>query len=221
MNTSFDRRNMSRKRSGRVVLTTMAALGGGTLLAGCGEADATGAAAAPAVVASDGDEVEVYQNVFDCAKKTGKTRQECNAMHEEAVAVAKAEAPRFEALADCEQDYGVGRCVEEGEAAAPQERRHFSPFVVAWISSKSNGRAAPLFPAANGGYQTSRGVRLGYANAPGKYFAGSRAFERAKSAPRTKVASAMAKSAATGGFGSTSRGWKVAGSGSGGRSYGG
>ncbi len=202
-----------RKRSGRVVLTTMAALGGGAMLSGCGEAEAS--TQTPQLqVADKGEKVEVFENVFTCAKVTGKTREECADMREQAVAAAAEEAPRFEALADCEEQYGQGKCMEAGEPAAntasneSQHRSHFSPFIAAFIWSKSSSRPAPVFSAPGGGYQTGRGVRLGYGGAPGKYFAGSRPFEKARTIPKVKAASAAAKTA-MGGFGEKSRGWNL------------
>lgn len=207
-NSAF--RAQRRKRSGKVALTTMAALGGGAMLSGCGEAAAEQQPKAPVQVANaeTGQEVQVFENVFACAKETGLSRAECAELREEAVAVAKEEAPRFEALADCEAQYGEGKCVEE--TAANEEhtsrRSHFSPFVAAFLWSRSASRPVPAFASPGGGYQTGRGVRLGYAGAPGKYYAGARAFEKARSVPKVKAASAMAKA---GGFGETSRGWNL------------
>lgn len=208
-NSAF--RTKRSKRSAKVALTTMAALGGGAMVSGCGEASA-GPAPVPLQVASakDGQEVQVFENVFACAKETGLSREECGKMREEAVATAKEEAPRFEALADCEAQYGAGKCVEEGagEQASSGHRSHFSPFVAAFLWSRSNPRPVPAFSAPGGGYQTSRGVRLGYAGSPGKYYAGARAFEKTRSIPKVKAASAMAKA---GGFGEKTRGWSVSG----------
>ena len=206
MSNSANSHLLRRKRSGTVALTTMAALGGGAMLSGCGEAAAE-QVKAPVQTASaaDGQEVQVFDNVFACAKETGMTRQQCADMREEAQAVADEEAPRYEALADCEENYGEGRCVES--QAESGSRRHFSPFVAAFIWSRSSSRPVPAFSAPGGGYQTSRGVRLGYAGSPGKYYAGSRAFQPTRSIPKVKAASANALKA---GLGSRSDGWKVA-----------
>jgi uncharacterized protein YgiB involved in biofilm formation len=198
-----------RKRSGKVALTTMAALGGGAMLSGCGEAAAEQTKAPMQVAnAETGQEVQVFENVFACAKETGLTRAQCADMREEAVAAAKEEAPRFEALADCEAQYGEGKCVEEGSAEDTHSSRprYFSPFVTAFLWGRASTRAVPAFSSPGGGYQTSRGVRLGYAGAPGKYYAGARAFEKPRSIPKVKAASATAKA---GGFGETSRGWNL------------
>ncbi len=200
-----------RKRSSRVALTTMAALTGGAMLSACG-ADTTESEGAVADASSE--EVEVFENVFACAKVTGKSTQECTEMREEAMAVAAKEAPRFAALADCEAEYGAGQCVEAEKANdEPVEeqshgrRTHFSPFVVAWFSRTEKGGSGPLFKSKAGGYQSANGARLGYAGAPGKYFASSRAMERAKSVPKVKPASKMAKAA---GFGSRNKSWNLA-----------
>lgn len=195
------------KRSSKVALTTIAALGSGAMLSACG-----GEPAAPAAnatdVKSDLAEVQVFENVFACAKVTGKTVDQCQTMRDEAIAKAKTEAPRFEAIQDCESQYGQGQCVSNGvdEEFSRSERRHFSPFVVAWFSNsnKSNG---PLFRSKAGGYQSANGARLSYAGAPGKYTTSNRAFERAKSVPKIKPASRLAKK---GGFGGRTTGWAVA-----------
>ncbi|WP_185960171.1 DUF1190 domain-containing protein [Erythrobacter insulae] len=146
-------------------------------------------------------EVQVFENVFACAKTTGKTRDECDAMHAEAVAKADEEAPRFAALADCETEYGAGKCVESGvgeEEQVQAGQRHFSPFVVAWYSS--NKRASgPLFNSKSGGYQSANGVSLSLAGSPGLYTISNRAFERPKSAPKIKPASRVAKKGGVGG----------------------
>lgn len=210
MTNSVFRETVRRKRSAKVVLTTMAALGGGAMLSGCGQAEAETVkpnAAQQVASAKDGQEVQVFENVFACAKETGLSREECGEMRDEALAAAEKEAPRFEALSDCEQQYGEGKCVEAQQQTESSGRSHFSPFLAAFIWSKSASRPVPAFSAPGGGYQTSRGVRLGYAGAPGKYYAGSRAFQPARSVPKVKAASVVAKKA---GFGETSRGWNLA-----------
>lgn len=200
-----------RKRSSRVTLTTMVALGGGAMLTACGsEPAATEVAAADA----NAEEVQVFENVFACAKATGKTTEECGEMREEAMDVAAKDAPRFAALEDCEAEYGAGQCMradqakeQQAEEQARSGRSHFSPFIVAWYS-RSNGKgSAPLFNSKAGGFQSANGSRLGYAGSPGKYFASNRAMERAKSVPKVRPASKLAKS---GGFGSRNKSWNLA-----------
>lgn len=204
-----------RKRSSRVALTTMAALGGGAMLTACGsDPAATEVAAADA----NSEEVQVFENVFACAKATGKTTDECGEMREEAMKVAAEEAPRFAALEDCEAEYGAGQCMRADQATEqqvngqPQEetrsgRSHFSPFIVAWYSRSGGKGSAPLFNSKAGGFQSANGSRLGYAGAPGKYYASNRAMERAKSVPKVKPASKLAKA---GGFGSRNKSWNLA-----------
>ena len=196
------------KRSSRVALTTMAVLGTGAMLSACGE---NSAPAANAAVKVPKTEVQVFENSFVCAKVTGKSREECDTMRTEALALSKREAPRFEAIQDCEARFGEGQCVEdgvgepEGDQYARHGRSHFSPFVIAWFS-RSNSNA-PLFSDKRGGYQTANGTRLSYAGSPGKYVATNRAFERAKSVPSIKPASKLAKK---GGFGERTRSWNLA-----------
>ena len=194
------------KRSRKVALTTMVALGGGAMLSACGEEPAV--PAAKAAGAGEQTEVQVFENVFACAKVTGKTRAECEVMRDEAMARAEKEAPRYEALQDCESEYGAGQCVENGVGQEDEQvgrRRSFSPFVVAWFSSRGNNNA-PLFKSKAGGYQSANGARRGYAGAPGKYYASNRAMERAKSVPKVKPASKLAKA---GGFGGRNGSWSL------------
>ena len=193
------------KRSSRVRLTTMAALSSGVMLSACGS-DAAPDANTIAVAEEGKNEVQVFENVFACAKATGNTTEECEEMRTEASERAAKDAPRFAALQDCETEYGEGQCVQADGQEAGSERRHFSPFIVAWFSSKRHGNA-PLYKSAGGGFQTANGSRLGYGGAPGKYIASNRAVERAKSVPKTKPASKMAKA---GGFGSRNSSWALA-----------
>lgn len=155
-------------------------------------------------------ELQVFENVFACAKATGLSKEECENMRQEAAEVAKSDAPRFEAKEDCEEVYGAGQCVQESPPADEQSnarRSHFSPFIVAWFSSKKEGVTGPLYKSTGGGYQTANGSRLGYGGEPGKYLASGRAMERAKSVPKLKPASEMARQA---GFGKPGYGQKDA-----------
>lgn len=187
----------------------MAALSSGAMLSACG-GDPVPAAKAAAPEGQLDVEVEVYENVFACAKATGKTKDECETMRQEAAAVAAKDAPRFEAKEDCEEVYGPGQCVQENPPADEQtsgRRSHYSGFIVAWFSSKKDGKTGPLYKSTAGGYQTANGSRLGYGGAPGKYMASGRAMERAKSVPKVKPASQMARQA---GFGKPGYGKKSA-----------
>ena len=186
------------KRSLNVRLTSMAALSTGALLSACGGSSEP---EAPPIVAEgeQREDLQVFENVFACAKATGKTTEECEAIRQEAADIAATDAPRFQAKQDCEAEYGEGNCVASDEQAA-SGRSHFSPFIVAWFSNKS-GRGGPLFNSKAGGYQTANGSRVGYGGAPGKYFTSNRAMERAKSVPKVKPASKMAMAA---GFGTSS-----------------
>lgn len=196
------------KRSSKVRLTTMVAVSSGVMLSACGGDPAPSAQAA----ASDGPkdvELQVFENVFACAKATGKTTKECEDMRAEAQKIAAKDAPRFEAKEDCEAVYGPGQCVQdapaEGEQQTSGRRSHFSGFIVAWFSSKKDGKTGPLYKSTAGGYQTANGSRLGYGGQPGKYMAAGRALERAKSVPKIKPASQMARAA---GFGKPGYGAK-------------
>ncbi|MDY7098757.1 MAG: DUF1190 domain-containing protein [Pseudomonadota bacterium] len=191
------------KRSSRVKLTTMAALSSGVVLSACGS-DPAPEVGKSLAEGPKTNEVQVFENVFACAKATGKSREECETMRKEAADKAAKEAPRYQAKQDCEAEWGEGKCAANDVASNTTEessssgRRHFSPFIVAWFSSSKKG-TGPLYSSRNGGYQTANGARLGYGGAPGKYMASDRAFERTKSVPKVKPASKMAIAS---GFGS-------------------
>lgn len=221
---------MPRKRSRRVALTTMAAVSGSVLLAACGggaeEEPASSAVAGKTASAADKDAaaVTLIDNVFACQKELGLSEEQCLAKQDEALAAARQSAPRFAALQDCEKDWGEGKCVEDqlepdGTLADPQigheghhHHAHFSPFVTGYIVGKMlGGKATPVFGAANGGYQTANGWKLGYAGQPGRYYSNARALERPRSVPKVRAASAVAIKS---GFGPVNRkgssGWRLA-----------
>jgi len=206
------------------------------MLSACGGDPAPAAKAAGSEGPKD-VELQVFENVFACAKATGKTTKECEEMRADAQKIAAKDAPRFEAKEDCEAVYGPGQCVEETPPGEEEQqtsgrRSHYSGFIVAWFSSKKDGRTGPLYKSTAGGYQTANGSRLGYGGQPGKYMAAGRAMERAKSVPKVKPASQMARAAGFGkpGYGAkdsnfgrnrTSGGGMLGRSGSAGRSKGG
>ena len=203
------------KRSTKVALTTMMALGGGVMLSACGDEPA--APAANAAVKEKLNEVEVYQNSFACSKATGKTRDECDVMRNAAIERSAREAPKFQAIQDCEQKFGQGKCVAndvtrgtiEGEEEIARQYRTYSPFVVAWFSRGLDN--VPLYADKRGGYQTANGTRLGYGGEPGKYLASNRAQEEQRT---IRAVVPVSRSAVKAGFGrraATSKGWGLGG----------
>ncbi len=203
------------KRSSKVALTTMMALSGGAMLTACGDDPA--APSANAAVKDKLNKVEVYQNSFACAKATGKTRDECDVMRDAALERSAREAPKFQAIQDCEAKFGQGKCVAndvtrgtiEGEEELAQQSRTFSPFVLAWFARGKDN--VPLYSDKRGGYQTANGTRLGFAGEPGKYLASDRAQEEQRS---TKAVIPVSRSARAAGFGrrsTASKGWSLGG----------
>ena len=192
------------KRSSKVRLTTMAALSSGVMLSACGGDPAPAARAADPQDNLD-VEIEVYENVFACAKATGKTTKECEDMRAEAQEIATKDAQRFEAKEDCEAVHGPGNCVQDESQEQTSGRRSYSGFIAAWFSRGKDGKTGPLFKSTAGGYQTANGSRVGFGGAPGKYLSSARGLERAKSVPKMKPASQMAKAA---GFGKPGYGAK-------------
>lgn len=181
------------KRSSKLAWTTMVAVGSAFALAACGGGD--GAPAANAAAKDKKVEVQVFDNVIACAEDAGRTREQCESMRNEALTHASNEAPRFEALHDCESQYGPGQCVENGFGEARGLDRHevrleprsYSPFVNAWFSYASSN--TPLFKSKDGGYQTANGTRLAATEVQGRYYASNRALERVTVLPEVKPAS--------------------------------
>lgn len=194
-----------RKRSGKVKLTRMVALSSTVAVAACGGADQADQAPQNLANSADWEEVQVFENAFECASKTDMSREECEEVRQQAIATSKETAPRYAAIQDCEAEHGEGRCVS-GEPTETH-RRTFSPFLAAFVWSRTTGaHGAPLFGARGGGYTSASGMKLGYAGQPGKYYAAARAFEAPKSAPAVKPASKLAQS---GGFGERNRSWNL------------
>jgi uncharacterized protein YgiB involved in biofilm formation len=175
-----------KKRSGRVGLSTMLAattLAGTPLLSACGS-EAPVPPAAPERSA-DSKDVQAFENVFECAAQTDLSQQECAEARKQAVAASAEVAPRFAGQGDCENEWGAGNCVSHNSGGSS----FFMPFMTGFLVGKMLGGGRrdylPLYrKAGDRAFSTANGVRLGYAGAPGKYYAAARALEH----PRTVTA---------------------------------
>lgn len=90
------------KRSRRVALTTLTAVGTAATLSGCGEGNAWG----------DGPtgEGQVFASVAECAASGAFSQQECQDAYSQAQADDANAAPRFQDQPTCEQEFGSGAC---------------------------------------------------------------------------------------------------------------
>lgn len=196
-----------------MVATVAVLTGGAGLLAGCGEAPPP--ATAQPKDKTPKEQVQAYENVFDCVANSGLSEAQCLEARTKATALAESAAPRFEGKEDCEAEFKAGSCVEQG----PPGHRYFSPFITGFMVSKllNGGQRdyTPLFRRkGDAGFSTANGYRLGYAGAPGKYFAAARAMEQARSVPAVKRASSAAVT--RGGLAMRSDGFSVKGASAGG-----
>lgn len=202
MNDVFQRPVRLQKRSRLVRLTTMTAVAGGAVLLSACEG--------PPVV-DDGPPVEVaaFSDVGECVRSQDFTNVECRTAQDAAAKANAAEAPRFEDGKTCEEEFGVGRCVP----ANANGQSFFTPLLTGFmIGQLLNGggggyRYAPLYRRQqDNSYYTGGGVRLGSGYGANRYYAGSRAMETPRAAPRVQSRSSVIS---RGGFGgrSSSGGW--------------
>lgn len=183
--------------------------GGAVMVSACGSDPEPQLAGKADTSGEPKTEVLAFENVFECAKQTDMTQEQCTEAREAALAESKETAPRFAGQGDCEAEWGEGGCVEQKS----EGRSYFSPFMTGFLISRAlgGGGYSPLFRrAGTTGYATANGVRLGYGGQPGKYLASARALERPKTIPAIKADTGRA----------VTRGGMTE-SGSSGRSYGG
>ena len=192
----------------RKLLASVTVLCGAMMLAACGGADEQKAKPKVASnIASDGPKVFLFENVFACDKQTKLGREKCGVMDGEALAIAEAEAPRFQALADCEARFAAGKCIAaSGKAVEGGKPGYFLPFPTGFLWNDKAPRAVPVFAAADMGYQTVRGMRLTPAGEEGQFLAGKDVFKPVKGTPKIAAASENARKAGMG----KREGWKLA-----------
>jgi len=211
------------KRSGRVGLSRMKSTmgllaGGAVMLAGCGSDPAPPPAPKDNSPKTD---VFAFDNAFDCKAKAGMTLDECNDARSQAIAAGEKTAPRFEAIEDCETDWGAGGCVEQ--KATTGGGSYFVPFMAGFMISNLIGggkkQFLPLYRRAGSqNFATAAGNELQPGKKAGSYRLGRAAFRLAAVAveahheAKVRKASALAS---RGGFTKPSeRGWRLASAGS-------
>lgn len=173
------------KRSLTVTLVLM----GGSALSGCG-----------------GSEVDtaVFNDVRQCIESGQFTAEKCETDFKKALASHWDTAPAYTTQADCEVEFGIGKC-QENAAAEPAQNSpathhsYFMPVMMGYMmgSMMANGqRAVPpqaLYkPQARAGYYNANGARVSQSVGPVQFSSKSAAAQ----APKTRTTT-MAR----GGFG--------------------
>lgn len=157
----------------------------------------------------------VHRDVAACIAGGGD-KAGCEADYALALTTHEETAPRYDALAVCEEEHGVGQC-EEGTHAGSATGSSFMPIFVGYMIGSMMARNAtaatrlapkPLYGVASGGYASADGaVRTNGLSGGGKI--GASAFAKP---PSTVTMAPMTKAmvAARGGF-STVRGVSAGG----------
>ena len=178
-----------RKRSATVALTLM---GAAFVLSGCKE-DETQASSFPDAAAC---KAQVAQGSL------AFTAEDCDAAFAQAQADHNATAPRYDALAVCEEQHGAGNCEQQ---AQPGGGFSFMPLLAGMLIGQMLGgrggfMSQPLSRTANGRFTTPGGTQV--ATNTGKGPMSATAFNKAPSTvgkPPMTQADAMRR----GGFGSS------------------
>ena len=185
--------------------------GSGTKLLAFGTIAAAGALAGCEQPPPSGD--FAFRSVAEC-QDAGFSQTVCEAKLNEAIQVHAEKAPRFQSLAECEAEYGVGKCGTRTEGAGGQQQSFFSPFLTGFLLSQV------INNVSNSAYRTGAGYGGGpiYRNRSGRPVAIPPGTGAGREVVRPRPLNANTRSAARSGFGgrsfSRSRGF-------GGRGFGG
>jgi uncharacterized protein YgiB involved in biofilm formation len=132
------------KRSHRVGLLMM-----GTapiLLTACGEPETP---------------VTLYDNVDQCIAAKQITADECTTAFNNAVTEHKRVAPRYTAIAECEKDFGAGRCepIDQRSAGIGPFIPFMAGYALGWYGNRPSYTVVqPLYHSTYGGYSNSSGT---------------------------------------------------------------
>lgn len=152
-------------------------------------------------------EAQSFANVDQCisaAKMVDAkfTEDDCRKGFDAAVAENKLSAPRYDAMALCEEEHGKNACIGENRSDGSSV---FLPMMTGYmIGSWMNGGSsrhsyAPMYPISRGGYATSSGY---YSSSHGNKSYVSPSVLSSKPSPTFKAAPMTAVSVASkGGFG--------------------
>lgn len=159
-------------------------------------------AAAFALAACEEDKVEtvVVSDPAACAALGEFSAQECEQGFAEAKAQNDATAPRYDAMAVCEEEHGAGNCQPEVTSGGGSV---FMPILMGYMMGRMMGGfgAKPLYPTASGSAATADG-RTQFNRMNGVGTASRASYQPA---PTTKNLAPMTRATvqSTGGFGSS------------------
>ena len=159
-------------------------------------------AAAFALAACEDDSVDtvVVTDPAACAAMGQFSQAECEEGYAEAKAQNDATAPRYDAMAVCEEEHGAGNCQPEVTSSGTSV---FMPILMGYMMGRMMGGfgAKPLYPTPGGGAATADGrTQFNRMNGVGKVAPASY-----QPAPNTKNMAPMSKAQvqSRGGFGAS------------------
>ncbi|PUA29199.1 MAG: hypothetical protein B0W54_00915 [Cellvibrio sp. 79] len=94
------------------------------------------------LLASCGEEREtalVYESPEECSAATFNTPEQCKADYDEAKALHPLTAPKFESQADCETEFGAGKC-EQAPTASSGGSGFFMPMMMGYMMGQMMNR---------------------------------------------------------------------------------
>ncbi len=181
-------------------------------------------------------EAKVFASIDSCVAD-GESEANCVARYNEAATANTATAPRFSSQADCERDFGVGKCeaAPAGQTASSGTSSYFMPMMMGFMAARMMqgsypaqpvygcARTSPMPQASAGCYSNNLGQR--YAFTGGSYTTArtttvpASAFSRSNSANYVSRGSSVSSFRPSGsssvvarsGFGSSGRGYSGGG----------
>lgn len=156
-------------------------------------------------------ETHAYESVAECSAGGVYTAEFCEENFEEAVALHRSLAPRYEDIEDCEKDFGEGRCEADPQVVVNNDggSNSFLPFMLGYMMA--NNTTAGASYSSSPVYRTAdnKAVGLSGRTVPSAAFssAGASVSPATVAKPNTRTTFTKGTSVSTrGGFGSTGRG---------------
>lgn len=176
------------KRSRRVTPAILGSIMSLALLAGCGE---------------DETDANVFETVEQCAQSGEYTKEECDTYFKEAMAAHQQSSPKYQSQADCEAEFGEGRCNQgpeisvDGSDGVAHHSHSYVPLAAGFLVGAAI--AQPLYRTyqnrSYGSFTTYNGVSVG--SSTGR----TRLYSSVVTTRPTRTSTTMRR----GGFGSMSR----------------
>lgn len=144
-----------------------------------------------------GEQVAVFESVKQCVEAKVGTDAECSTAFDRARLEHAEKGPRYESKADCERDFGNGKCEDKPAEPRSGGTRSYVPFMVGYFMGQRAGAGTPPQPVyrfqGTNEFRTAAGGNLGAAT-PGLRTV----------APGATAQMARPVTVARGGFGTTS-----------------